>query len=57
MSDAFYIDYPQERVPGEQFVYRCVHCKKLTTEINGRICEHEPSCQYRKMHTYFEIED
>jgi DNA-directed RNA polymerase subunit RPC12/RpoP len=29
------------------YVYRCKHCKKLTTEINGRIENHAPECAYR----------
>lgn len=53
----FYIHYPQEKVDGKLYEYRCQFCKILTTEINGKLENHDASCQYRKQNTYFEIED
>jgi hypothetical protein len=44
---AFDIDYPQEEVPGQMHVHRCKYCKVLTTQINGRVENHEPTCEYR----------
>ena len=44
---AFDIDYPQEEVPGQTHVHRCNYCKLLTTQINGRIEKHMPTCEYR----------
>ena len=44
---AFDIGYPQENLEGQMYVYCCKHCKKLTTEINGRIENHAPDCAYR----------
>src|SRR3978361_1649103 len=46
-KDAFDIDYPQEEVPGQTHVHRCKYCKVLTTQINGRLENHEPTCEYR----------
>ena len=45
--DAFDIEYPQENLEGQMYVYRCKSCKKLTTEINGRLDNHSPECAYR----------
>lgn len=44
---AFDIGYPQENLEGQMYVYRCKHCKKLTTDINGRVENHAPDCAYR----------
>lgn len=44
---AFDIGYPQENLEGEMYKYRCVSCKKLTTDINGRLENHAPDCAYR----------
>jgi hypothetical protein len=46
-KDAFDIEYPQEHVEGEMYKYRCKFCKKLTTEINGRLENHADDCAYR----------
>ena len=46
-AEAFDIDYPQENLEGEMYKYRCKHCKKLTTEINGLLENHAPDCAYR----------
>jgi DNA-directed RNA polymerase subunit RPC12/RpoP len=46
-KDAFDIGYPQENLEGEMHKYRCKHCKKLTTEINGLLDNHAPDCAYR----------
>jgi hypothetical protein len=46
-KDAFDIDYPQEEVPGQPHVHRCRTCKVLTTQINGRLENHAPNCEYR----------
>ncbi len=45
--DAFDIEYPQENLEGQMYVYRCKFCKKLTTDINGRLENHAPDCEYR----------
>lgn len=44
---AFDIDYPQENLEGEMYKYRCRHCKRLTTDINGRLENHAVDCAYR----------
>ena len=44
---AFDIGYPQENLEGEMYKYRCRFCKKLTTEINGRLQNHSEDCEYR----------
>jgi hypothetical protein len=46
-KDAFDIDYAQEEVPGQTHVHRCKYCKVLTTQINGRLENHKPTCEYR----------
>jgi DNA-directed RNA polymerase subunit RPC12/RpoP len=46
-SSAFDIEYPQENLEGEMYKYRCKYCKKLTTDINGRVENHAPDCEYR----------
>lgn len=48
-AGAFDIDYPQENLEGEMYKYRCRSCKKLTTEINGRLENHVVDCHYRLM--------
>lgn len=50
-AEAFDIDYPQENLEGEMYKYRCQYCKKLTTEINGKIENHAPDCEYRLQKT------
>lgn len=47
MLKLFYIDYPQEAFEGQAHRYRCAFCKEETTEINGRLDGHLPSCEYR----------
>jgi DNA-directed RNA polymerase subunit RPC12/RpoP len=44
---AFDIGYPQENLEGQMYQYRCRYCKKLTTDINGRVENHAPDCTYR----------
>ena len=44
---AFDIGYPQENLEGEMYKYRCKFCKKLTTDINGRVENHASDCEYR----------
>ena len=44
---AFDIEYPQENLEGEMYKYRCRSCKKLTTDINGRLENHAEDCEYR----------
>lgn len=51
-KDAFDIGYPQENLEGQMYVYRCKFCKKLTTEINGRVENHAPDCEYRLSRTH-----
>ncbi len=46
-KDAFDIEYPQENLEGQMYVYRCKSCKRLTTEINGRLENHASDCAYR----------
>jgi len=46
-AGAFDIGYPQENLEGEMYKYRCRHCKRLTTEINGRLENHAADCDYR----------
>jgi len=46
-AEAFDIDYPQENLEGEMYKYRCKSCKKLTTDINGKLENHAPDCEYR----------
>ena len=48
---AFDIDYPQENLEGEMYKYRCRSCKKLTTDINGRLENHAEDCEYRLRRT------
>ena len=50
-AEAFDIGYPQENLEGEMYVYRCRSCKKLTTEINGRLENHSADCEYRQLQT------
>lgn len=47
MKKLFYIDYPQEHLEGQAHTYRCVHCKVVTTKINGSLEGHLPTCEYR----------
>jgi len=47
-AGAFDIDYPQENLEGEMYKYRCKSCKRLTTDINGRIENHAEDCEYRR---------
>ncbi len=46
-QEAFDISYPQEHVEGKMYTYRCAFCKKLTTDINGRVENHASDCEYR----------
>jgi DNA-directed RNA polymerase subunit RPC12/RpoP len=46
-AGAFDIGYPQENLEGEMYKYRCRFCKKLTTDINGRLENHSDDCAYR----------
>jgi hypothetical protein len=46
-AEAFDIGYPQENLEGEMYKYRCKHCKRLTTDINGRLENHAEDCEYR----------
>jgi hypothetical protein len=50
-KEAFDIEYPQENLEGEMYKYRCKSCKKLTTDINGRLENHGPSYEYRLLKT------
>jgi hypothetical protein len=49
-AEAFDIDYPQENLEGEMYKYRCRYCKRLTTDINGRLENHAADCEYRLRH-------
>ena len=46
-AEAFDIVYPQENLEGEMYKYRCKSCKRLTTDINGRLENHASDCEYR----------
>lgn len=46
-QEAFDIGYPQENLEGEMYKYRCKFCKIITTDINGRVENHAPDCEYR----------
>jgi hypothetical protein len=46
-KDVFDIGYPQEEVEGQTNVYRCKYCRRITTDINGRLENHAPDCEYR----------
>jgi len=46
-ANAFDIEYPQENLEGEMYKYRCRHCKRLTTDINGLLENHAEDCAYR----------
>jgi hypothetical protein len=50
-AEGFDIGYPQENLEGEMYKYRCRHCKRLTTEINGRLENHAEDCEYRRSRT------
>lgn len=50
-DEAFDIGYPQENLDGEMYKYRCRSCKKLTTDINGRLENHADDCAYRLART------
>lgn len=50
-AQAFDIGYPQENLEGELHRYRCRHCKRLTTDINGRLENHAEDCAYRRLRT------
>jgi hypothetical protein len=47
MKKLYYIDYPQEHVEGQAHTYGCLHCKVITTKINGSLQGHLPECAYR----------
>jgi len=46
-KEAFDIGYPQENLEGQMYQYRCKFCKRLTTDINGRVENHAADCEYR----------
>ena len=46
-KDVFDILYPQESYDGDIHKYRCKSCKLPTTDINGRLENHKPDCEYR----------
>jgi DNA-directed RNA polymerase subunit RPC12/RpoP len=46
-AEGFDIGYPQENLEGEMYKYRCTHCKRLTTDINGKLENHADDCEYR----------
>ncbi|MPZ47000.1 MAG: hypothetical protein GEV05_27275 [Betaproteobacteria bacterium] len=50
-SEGFDIGYPQENLEGEMYKYRCRYCKRLTTDINGRLENHAEDCEYRLART------
>ena len=50
-AEGFDIGYPQENLEGEMYKYRCRSCKRLTTDINGRLENHAEDCEYRLART------
>ena len=50
-AEGFDIGYPQENLEGEMYKYRCRSCKRLTTDINGRLENHAEDCAYRLLKT------
>tara|TARA_A100001011_G_scaffold371800_1_gene429537 strand:+ start:162 stop:371 length:210 start_codon:yes stop_codon:yes gene_type:complete len=43
----FVVNYPQEKLEGELYKYRCLHCKIGTLEIKGKIENHAEDCFFR----------
>ena len=43
----FYIDYPQEKLDGELYKYKCAFCGIDTVTIDGMLENHSPTCEYR----------
>jgi len=48
-KEAFDIEFPNEPLPGKMYEYRCLHCKLLTTTINGLLENHRDDCEYKVM--------
>ena len=43
----FYIDYPQEKLDGELYKYKCAFCGIDTVTIDGMLENHSRTCEYR----------
>ena len=43
----FHIDYPQEKLDGELYKYKCAFCGIDTVTIDGILENHSPTCEYR----------
>ena len=46
-TEKFFIDYPQEKYPGELYKYRCASCGVNTLKIKGKLENHLKDCSYR----------
>lgn len=46
-EEAYYTNFPKERIDKRSPYYRCAHCKRDEPEINGRLKGHAPDCAYR----------
>lgn len=47
MTDAYFNDYPNEPIGGENPYYRCSHCGISDPAINGQLDGHAADCTYR----------
>ena len=43
----FFIDYPQKKLDGELYKYKCASCGIDTVTIDGKLENHLPTCEYR----------
>jgi len=62
MHETFYpvqvwIEYPQDHLEENRYKYVCRSCRRSTLEIQGRLENHALDCEFRRQHTYIEIED
>ena len=46
-TEKFFVDYPQERYPGELYKYKCAYCGINTLVIKGKLENHNKDCLYR----------
>jgi len=45
--NTFLHDYPQEKLDGELYKYKCAFCGIDTVTIDGMLENHLPNCEYR----------
>ena len=48
-TDKLYFDYPSEPIGGSNPYQRCADCKVSAPEINGKLENHLPDCEWRIM--------